>query len=260
MKLKQAIKVAAGLATVAVATTATAFDSTPLSGGASTEIHAYDFKVTECLAGCVATGGNDYELMSSYILPNPSPATGAFTEPQVVDTLEGSFDASGNLVVVQGPAGQFPTSGTASSYFPAFAFTSVTGGSSALRWDVTTAPNGKIIDGWVLYNSLYGGTNFTVIDFLATGESCTYSGADPYAFVPDDHCGPSDGWNTPLSPLPTGAAKDAFGTIAYLTCDVDFECGQFGKSVPVPAFAAAALGLGLFGITYLSGRRSKNIK
>lgn len=48
----------------------------------------------------------------------------------------------------------------------------------------------------------------------------------------------------------TGVAQ-----VAYETCDPNFECGQFGKSVPVPAFAAAALGLGLLGITYLTGRR-----
>lgn len=43
--------------------------------------------------------------------------------------------------------------------------------------------------------------------------------------------------------------------IRYNTCDVSDECGQFGKSVPVPAFAAGALGLGLLGVTYLTSRR-----
>ncbi|MBT8138401.1 MAG: hypothetical protein KJP25_01430 [Gammaproteobacteria bacterium] len=42
---------------------------------------------------------------------------------------------------------------------------------------------------------------------------------------------------------------------AYETCDILYECGQFNKAVPVPAFAAAALGLGLIGITLVTGRR-----
>lgn len=62
-------------------------------------------------------------------------------------------------------------------------------------------------------------------------------------------------------PGPAAGAGDTswdlagFIDVAYTTCDVSTECGQFGKSVPVPAFAAAALGLGLLGITYLTGRR-----
>lgn len=44
---------------------------------------------------------------------------------------------------------------------------------------------------------------------------------------------------------------------AYLTCDLDprYDCATSGKAVPVPAFAAAALGLGMVGVTFLTSRR-----
>ena len=57
------------------------------------------------------------------------------------------------------------------------------------------------------------------------------------------------------NPLSNNCLVSSWQYLAYLTCDIDYECGQFGKSVPVPAFAAGVLGLGLFGITYLTSRR-----
>lgn len=59
------------------------------------------------------------------------------------------------------------------------------------------------------------------------------------------------------TPLSNSCQVSSWQHLAYLTCDVTYECGQFGKSVPIPAFAAGALGLGLMGVTYLTSRRRR---
>lgn len=60
---------------------------------------------------------------------------------------------------------------------------------------------------------------------------------------------------------PYGAANDWVwtnaGPIGYQTCDITAACASGGKAVPMPAFAAVALGLGLIGATVLTGRRRK---
>ena len=56
----------------------------------------------------------------------------------------------------------------------------------------------------------------------------------------------------------SGCVSSGWTEVSYLNCDsdsTDSVCGELQKAVPVPAFAAAALGLGLFGITYLTARR-----
>lgn len=57
------------------------------------------------------------------------------------------------------------------------------------------------------------------------------------------------------NPLDNGCLVSGWQYMSYQTCDIEYECGQFGKSVPVPAFAAGLLGLGLMGITFLTSQR-----
>ncbi|RZV54976.1 MAG: hypothetical protein EX270_06980 [Pseudomonadales bacterium] len=52
-----------------------------------------------------------------------------------------------------------------------------------------------------------------------------------------------------------GISNVVIGQCDPREADTDACVTNLAKSVPVPAFAAAALGLGLLGITYLSGRR-----
>lgn len=56
----------------------------------------------------------------------------------------------------------------------------------------------------------------------------------------------------------SGWGANSISNLHYLTCDTTYGgdgCGGSAKAVPVPAFAAGALALGLIGVTYVSGRR-----
>ena len=56
-------------------------------------------------------------------------------------------------------------------------------------------------------------------------------------------------------PIPAGCSLTQHGDFAYQTCDTTDQCGGLDKAVPVPAFASAALALGLAGITLVTSRR-----
>lgn len=134
----------------------------------------------------------------------------------------------------------------------------ITGGTYGFFATGITGINSYVISDWDarVAAAFQGGTAGVSVPFgnlpttaaaqaaIATYKSGTAQGPGPYV-------GP--GFDAGAGDTPWGLV--ALIDIAYTTCDTVTECGQFGKSVPVPAFAAASLGLGLLGITYLTGRR-----
>lgn len=118
------------------------------------------------------------------------------------------------------------------------------------EWDVDLAADGRLLQTpgtFVKVVQTIGADQFIACFDFAAGVVDNYSGS---AAAVD--CTTID----PNSP-PSGISFDSTGIVKHITCDIEGECGQFSKSVPVPAFAAATLGLGLVGITYLTSRRRK---
>lgn len=130
---------------------------------------------------------------------------------------------------------------------------------TTFAWKLTTAENGKITDGWYVADTSYQGT--TVIGFVnmndantTTGHSLTtYYGTitslDLDCFLDGNTTDCTTG-DFSMGPFATFSNFTALGYITAGVADIGSS-----KAVPVPAFAAAALGVGLVGITVLTGRR-----
>lgn len=256
---KSLLLLAAGLSLLAGATgaSAIAFDSlgADMHGGSTRELQAFVATVESddpsvCGADClsnVAYNRIDTLVMAYDNLTPAAGSTGAATFPQVVDTYTGTC-----------PAGSEPCAGDP-FYMVYDAFLPHLIGAVPVqydlspiahirRWDFTTGPNGKITDGWVIHELTAGFFNTIFVDFT-NGTFCTMSGGT--AFDVDVSLLRTSGCNS------TGTAPltwDSTHNFAYVTCDITKECGQFSKSVPVPAFATAVLAIGLFGITALTLR------
>lgn len=103
---------------------------------------------------------------------------------------------------------------------------------------------------WVGTGANGGGGNTNMPPTIAEvgGIHAGFLADTPVAPAPGDTFGGDDTW-----------AWSSSAVFAYLTCDTDpqFTCTGIsgGKAVPVPAFAAAALGFGLVGVTLLTSRR-----
>ena len=205
---------------------------------------------------------------------------GSLTNINVTCSGDGT-DASGNLDLEEpdtfyGQWGVFHASGAASPPGPFGPFP---------EGDVNMGNTGEIVDGWGSAGSfdLGGGLfvtpifNFTPpraqVDFFGSG--CTSGGIaalvpaaeEAYSLVRStlDAGGSyaAGALETEMTLLPADCQVTFVSPMALGQCDPtvgsDVCASNLEKAVPMPALAAAVLGLGLFGITYLTSRR-RNVK
>lgn len=257
---KSLLLLAAGLPLLGMSAgaNAMAYDSlgADMHGGSPRELQAFTATVESadpsvCGAGCLTNFG--YDGINNYVMAydNLTPAagsTGAATFPQAEDHYVGTC-ATGTE-----PCAGAPFYLVYDAFLPHLIGAAPTQydlapGSTIRRWDFTTGPNGKIIDGWIVHESLFGSVFTTFVDFTNSA-FCSMSGGTAVdvnvSSIRTSGCNP-----TGTAPL----TWDATHNFAYVTCDITSECGQLSKSVPVPAFAAAALAIGLVGVTALTRRR-----
>lgn len=210
------------------------------------------------------------------------PAPAGITETQDVIVISGGFDASGNAIATAtsdvtctdtNPLEADALTGLATivqngSVLNAGAGTQQSIGAGVspdlVACDVQVDSTGKITGGWSHNNTSIPAYGLLIDSYRDYGNGYT---------VVLDGCSTSPDFVTEVEPqllnflvdrdpadfdesaLPSGCVLTSMMQVEYLTCDIDNECGQFTKSVPVPAFAAGALGLGLMGITFLTARR-----
>jgi len=220
------------------------------------------------------------------------PAATGITETQVIEGFSGGFDASGNALAT---ATSKTVTCTDTGAWEADAVTGVFGwnqngatlnagaGTSVLA-DITGAPTGGGPNSCSVQLSatgkLAGGHYQTSVNIPAYGLIIdSYKSIDHGYTVVLDQCSSTPDYTTEVEPqlvnwiatrdpgdfdtsgfTATGCVLSTMLEQAYLTCDVDFSCGQFAKSVPVPAFAAGALGLGMLGITLVTSRRRRAVR
>ena len=199
-------------------------------------------------------------------------ADGTDADPTVVIGFTPVFDSSGNVIGLTPITETQPrvSLGLAFSYAPnalganvPFTFENGTG-DVPTQYHLETAVEGKLQPNsyWRTITVTSSGKQTTFFDigkrgfvnFLNCATDPNYH--DPAVQATID--GIMDGPDTPVTtdPFPgTSCVLSGIGTLKYFTCDTGDECGQFAKAVPVPAFAAATLALGLAGITYTSSRR-----
>lgn len=235
-------------------------------GRAQIEDHAISMATRSyCTLSCV---GDPSIAVGAFQIENVS--WGAAATPQE-DTLTAIqvLDASGNAVSTTNATmnvwrSSAPSSGWGSFDLEAFA------GSEITDFEFTSNLEGKIIGGWMQMRSDYTPFGASVLcqmfDFdnqVATSYEGDplLGGADTCQITIDQVRGIQDPAN-PAAGNPAGwvATVDVnyISEFDYVTCDTSRACGASGaKAVPVPAFAAAALGLGLLGVTLVTGRRRK---
>lgn len=114
----------------------------------------------------------------------------------------------------------------------------------------------------ITFNSMidWGGRTYTNAEGCSSRPTLTqFRAIDAANHNPVDGSGHAVGDtqvnNTAPNQLPAGCRVTGRLNWKYFTCDPKDPCGASGKAVPVPALAAATLGLGLVGITYLTSRR-----
>lgn len=184
--------------------------------------------------------------------------------------LPSDYDASGNLVsgdigaierIIQHlhaptliPAAPQPRNSTSLNVVPDI-------------FDICTDEEGKIESGYLGFftsipnnPTVWSITSFdtrTAVSFANGSAGNQFQNVPTQADADAIAASLASGVTPPIAPY--GAANDwvftGAGPIGYQTCDITTSCGNGGKAVPMPAFAAAALGLGLVGVTLLTGRR-----
>lgn len=130
-------------------------------------------------------------------------------------------------------------------------------------WNVQIGADGRIlqaVDSYFKFVTTIGADDFVVCIFPGNqsdpalvpaglvGETSTLVAYSGDASLVD--CETAD-FDNPVA----GTNADSYSNVFFLTCDVDTACASSAKAVPVPAFAAATLGLGLLGVTLLTSRR-----
>ena len=233
--LTSAIYAAAAIATV-TSGSAMAYDSDiTITGERAQEFHFTRGDFAYADNGTSSVGG---EFVQIYKILNATP------NAQAVDTYaKANGDAATGIV----------TQEVSRVFLPALPAEIDNGtGVEPTAWDLTTDVQGKITGGWVFNESNSPSTGEPVYNFNSfdkrraiTLNVCT--GGEPTI---GDAEAVMDG-----GAVPAGCTLTHHGDLAYETCDLTDECGQLSKSVPVPAFAAAALALGLAGITLVTSRR-----
>jgi len=135
---------------------------------------------------------------------------------------------------------------------------------SLTDWNFQTNAAGKVTTGHIIgFINLGPGAQIIGTFNFDTGTLTTYYGPEPLTAAehtclinsphdPDTDGNPATDDNCE-DDLVNGGVLSRNAAFSYI--NVGEEELEFGKAVPVPAFAAAALGLGLIGITILTGRR-----
>ena len=261
-------------------------DATTPSGDRLTERHVWQTALEpgECQGLCTATNAEETEVLGIVNIANATGCTPAATTctpaPAVPDTYCG-----GNLTSTTSCAADYP--GGFSSNAPVLQTVSVfspqadpSAGNSIeselgqdtapitvpFAWKIETNAIGKITAGWWLADTTFNGV--TVIGFVnlsdssaGTGASLTTYYSNPAGIATVDIDCFLDGDSTDCGIDNGGGGADfANGDVVFSNyTDASYiteACDEIsGKAVPMPAFAAAALGLGLVGVTVLTGRR-----
>lgn len=267
-QIKLAITAATSIAAAALSTSAMSFayqgtDELELLGTSPTELHAYTMRTRdgiECVAGDPCDPGEN-TLDQVFQIPNKTVCTGVVGTsctgyPQVADNYC-SAGASSCTQDADDISGSHNPTFLVTRFYDASdnGYLDLNAISAIDEWDLRTNEKGMITSGWYLANTTLGpGVNIVgVIDFdrkiqinlrgdiANVDEDCYLAGADRAAW---QACATAQ-----------GVTYSSFGNIAYMT--VPMGQGGSEKAVPVPAYAAAALGLGLVGVTMLAGRRRK---
>ena len=275
-KLTQSVLgVSASAALLMTASSAIAYDSQVLRGDAIKEYHHILTQLPKvgepgCPVGseCDTSGASETEIHTILRIDNNYHITGNTNFGVVAaDTYSGTGG-----VAVAGSFEGTPTAGDGDvkvlerfTWLPFF-FGTGFGFTAAVddfpgEWVLTTNAEGKIVGGQFtipgIASTPAGPTpNYGLTDFDNNTEigvtGCTPTLDLPTYIAMRDAGTIFGAWTGPNANSCVGGVVNNF---AYHTCDINTECGQFGKSVPVPAFAAAALGLGLAGITLMTRRR-----
>lgn len=212
------------------------------------------------------------DASGNIVYPGDPLADGTDADPIVVIGFTPIFDASGNVIGLNPITETQPrvSLGLAFSYAPnalgpnvPFTFENGTG-DVPTQYHLETAVEGKLQPNsyWRTITTTSSGKQTTFFDignrgfvnFLNCSTDPDYHDPAVKAVIDGITAGP----DTPVTtdPFPgTNCTLTGIGTVKYFTCDTGDTCGNFEKSVPVPAFAAAILALGLAGITYTSSRR-----
>ncbi|RZV59584.1 MAG: hypothetical protein EX270_01270 [Pseudomonadales bacterium] len=238
-----ATKLGAAIAAVCMANAAPtfAYDSGTMSGGVAKEIHSTQ-QITgtnstggTCQNSCVTFGGDNTEVQSTWSIDNVSPAPGN----PVIDTSTGSGPTAAFIhvghVYLPGPNVNDPSSS----------------GTNYHSHELTSRIDGKIIGGWIRVTTGFNGATFYGLQDYDDRSSNVYSGCASQPSADQIRSMNDGGASTPVA----GCVLDTTADLFYLSCDSQTGCGELGKAVPIPAFAAATLALGLAGITYLTSRR-----
>lgn len=221
------------------------YDGTLFTGGSAIEAHALSYIGDKgyCAASCITFAGLGSQNWQFWETPNQTPAMGGTAAPD-------------HLICAPAPACPILNQVINRNYNPIANATGTGGSGSTVEvCDLMQAPNGKILSGHYVSQSVYNGTTFDVFYSLSlrkavSMEGCTTPPTPAEAITSFSLVDPS-------TYAINSCVIASFANLNYHTCDTTLECGQFEKSIPVPAFAAATLGLGLVGLTYLSGRRRK---
>lgn len=135
---------------------------------------------------------------------------------------------------------------------------------SLTDWSFQTNAAGKVTTGHIIgFIDLGPGSQIIGTFNFDTGTLTTYYGPEPTTaaehacLINSPHDADTDGVPTTddncEDDLVAGGILSRNAAFSYINAGE--EELEFGKAVPVPAFAAAALGFGLIGITVLTGRR-----
>lgn len=258
--LKVALASAAGLA---FSGPTLAWDTTTYTGTMPDEYHATMAAGRECINACP---GSDSERFRYYFVANQSTMT------PVVDTVTdcSSIDASGNPVnwsqVVNyvyspssgregGSGGPLPATqagceiisdaeGKALSH-QSWQYLAPAGPRPAAIFYLQYGPDTENVEVGVTGGTISGTPTMAALQAAVTPAVIQAGG---------------NGVGAAFNTLPelSGWTSAQIVDFHYLTCDTVYggaECGVGAKAVPVPAFAAGALALGLIATTYVSGRR-----
>lgn len=262
---------------------ATPFDSLTYSGQDPRENHVLGNAGNDYCSGiCLAGGGVGAESFAVFQVDNPTSGIGSVP---IAETIV-CTDASGNVVtdsVAQTPANvrlKEWLNGLPAAGWPELDLVAAYG----QRWakcELETDPEGKIIGGYLqqfIDTTAVGGgpacgiydlterrlmslQSFSGVDAsgnpITSADSCDITVEQVRAVVTD---GDYAGFDFANFAFPNGTIVNVSGPIAVGTCDpltAGSDCGGSAKAVPVPAFAAASLGLGLVGVTLLTRGRKR---
>lgn len=198
---------------------------------------------------------------------NPAIGTPDCTGTPAGTTLDTSSVPNQDALWVYSPNAAAITSELGSLQTAVAAVGADTGSTTTYAWDFTTDVNGKIIcepgfDSFYVADTQYQSN--TIVGIVNLCDTASPTGASLTTYVGDItlldlSCILGAGGtannvcNSGTYGDPAGLTYSASNPLSYIT-EASDEVGG-GKAVPMPAFAAAALGLGLIGVTTLTGRR-----